>query len=122
VGGQQIKPNIDIIKRVLERTPKLSSGPKCLFKVLYQAGNSGLKFDDIASAMDRTPSQLSGVLGALGRRINNTLGIEGRPGVTYILEIVREIDGNPDSWGWRMRYGFRQVLKKSDYPWTQDWK
>lgn len=115
---QQVQPKTDVIKRILDRTPKLSNGPKTLFRVLYEAGNKGLNYDDIAQQMGRTNSQLSGVLGALGRRINNTTGVEGKPGIIYLLEIVSDADG----WGWRMRYELKQVIKNSNYSWAKDWK
>ena len=121
-SGQQIRPKPEVIKRVLERRPYLSPGPKTLFRVLYRAGSKGLKFEDIASGMERTPVQLGGVLGALGRRINNTSGVEGKPGVAYILEIVREIDGDPEAWGWRMRFELQQIIRDSVYTWAEDWK
>lgn len=121
-GSQQIRPKIDVIKRILDRRPYLSPRPKTLFKVLYQAGNDGLKFEDIAAQMEGTPSQLSGVLGALGRRINNTPGVEGKPGISYMLEIVHEIDSDPQAWGWRMRYELMQLIRDSNYPWAEEWK
>jgi len=81
-----------------------------------------LKYDDIARQMGRNETQLRGVLGALGKRINNTSGVVGTPGVNYLLEIVREIDGDPEAWGWSMRYELRQIIKNSKYPWAKEWK
>lgn len=119
---QQLQPVIEVIKRILERSPEISPGPIDLFHVLYKAGNRGLKYDDIARQMGRNETQLRGVLGALGKRINNTSGVVGTPGVNYLLEIVREIDGDPEAWGWSMRYELRQIIKNSKYPWAKEWK
>lgn len=119
---QQIQPNSKVIRRILERSPSLAFGPQDLFRVLYKAGNNGLKYEDIADQMGRTSSQLSGVLGALGKRINNTTGVEGKPGVTYLLQIVRAIDGDPGAWGWSMRHELMQVIRDGNYAWAKEWK
>lgn len=119
---QQNQPVIEVIKRILERSPGISPGPIDLFRILYKAGSKGLKYDDIAQQMGRTNAQLSGVLGALGKRINNTTGVVGTPGVNYLLELVREIDGDPGSWGWSMRYELRQIIKNGQYSWAKEWK
>ena len=113
---------MELIKRVLERSPKLAQGQILLFQALNQAGKKGLKYDDIAVKIDKTPAQLSGVLGALGRRINNTLGIDGKPGINYLFQYVGEVNGETGTWGWRMRYELEQVIKNGNYSWAKDWK
>jgi hypothetical protein len=120
--GQPIQPSIELIKRVLERSPKLAQGQAILFQVLYQAGDEGLNYDDLAIQIDRTKAQLSGVLGALGRRINNTKGIEGKPGIVYFFEHKIDINGEAGAWGWAVRYELREVIKKGNYDWAEDWK
>ena len=120
--GQQIQPKIEVIKRVLERSPQLAHGQAILFEVLYQAGNKGLKFDDIALKIDKTTAQLAGVLGALGRRINNTIGVEGKPGITYLLDYKAEVNNEPGAWGWAMRYELQEVIRSGNYDWAEDWK
>ena len=72
-----------------------------------------MKYDDIAVKIDKTPAQLSGILGALGRRINNTLGIDGKPGINYLFQYVGEVNGETGTWGWRMRYGLRNKSSKT---------
>lgn len=122
-GQKQVTPKIEVIKRILERTPPLAPRPIALCKALYTAGQKGLKYEDIAAQMENTTlEQLAGVLGAMGRRVNNTDGVEGKPGITYLFEIVREIDGDPGSWGWRMRYELVQTIKNGSYSWASDWE
>jgi hypothetical protein len=121
-SAQQIQPSVEVIKRILERSPRLAQGQAILFKALYQAGNKGLSYEDIALHIDKTTEQLAGVLGALGRRINNTPGIEGKPGITYLFEYVGEVNDKPGAWGWRMRYELKQAIKNGNYSWAKDWK
>lgn len=122
VTVEQIGPDDKTIRRIIERNPSIPFGQKDLYRVLYQAGDTGLEYEAIAEAMhNRTTAQLSGVLGALGRRINATAGVEGKPGINYLLEIVRGFDDDPSAWGWRMRPETRQVIKNSNYSWAKDW-
>jgi hypothetical protein len=121
-NSPKIKPSIEVIKRVLERNPKIAPRLITLFKILYQAGNKGLKYRNIASHNELSIAQLNGVLGALGRRINNTPGVDGKPGIWYFFDIVYEDDANPDTWGWCMRYELIQLIKNGNYPWAKDWK
>ena len=81
-----------------------------------------MRYGDIALKMELTTAQLTGVLGALGRRINNTKGVDGKPGVGYLFEVVYEDDNDSSTWGWRMRYEFEQLIKNGNYSWAKDWK
>ena len=83
-------------------------GQQALYKVLYQAGKQGLSGDELAAAIGRTRSQLAGVLGALGRRINGTKGLEGKGGIEVILDVSMTPDG---SWRYRMRPILREALE-----------
>ncbi len=123
ISTEQPGTDIIIIKRVLERNPAIPFGQKDLYRVLYQAGEAGLKYEEIAEQMhNRNTNQLAGVLGALGTRINGTKGVEGKPGVGYLFEIVRGFDDDPTAWGWRMKPEMHQVIKNSNYDWAKDWR
>ena len=111
-----------MIKHILDRSPPFAQRPITLCKVLYKAGKKGLKYEDIALHMGITPEQLNGVLGALGRRINNTDGVESKLGVGYFFDIVRDVDEDIGSWGWSMRDELRQAIQNGNYSWAKDWK
>ena len=69
--------------------------------------------------MGRTKSNLYGVLGALGHRINNTPGVHEKQGIAYVLEFATFDSG--DGWGWKMRPELRQVLQTGKYKWAAEW-
>ena len=65
----------------------------------------------LASAMNRSEDELHGVMGALGRRINRTAGIEQvhpQGGTSTLLEL-RSVDGEDR---YVMRPALRQVLEE----------
>jgi hypothetical protein len=90
-----------------------------LYRALYGAGDEGLEITQLAKTMGRTKSQVYGVLGALGRRINNTSGVQDKPGINYVFELGDYAHG--DGWGWKMRKELRQALMSGEYEWAKDW-
>jgi hypothetical protein len=117
-----VKPDRAVIRRVIERHPALPSGQKDLYQALFRAGNTGASISQLAAEMGRTESQIYGVLGALGRRINNTQGIEGTPGIGYVFGYIREVESESyPGWGWKMRPELRDVLRSGNYAWAKDW-
>jgi hypothetical protein len=60
-----------IIRHVLQRIP-VQDTQIDFFKTLASAGEAGIYSSDLAAALEFTPKQLTGALGALGRRINGT--------------------------------------------------
>jgi hypothetical protein len=117
-----IRPSREVIRRIIERMPSIPQGQKDLYKALYQAGDHGLSISQMAAAMGRTKDQVYGVLGALGRRVNNTPGVEGKPGITFLLRFVQDAGAETgEDWGWAMRPELRQVLKEDNYIWARGW-
>jgi len=104
---QRGEVTVDDIRRVLTRR-RLPNGQLALYNALYSAGEHGLSSSDLAVAMNRSRDQISGVLGALGRRINNTEGLEGKGGIQVILDISEGDDGD---WRYCMRPILRQALE-----------
>lgn len=96
---------VDDIRAMLKRRP-LRSNHATLFKVLYNAGESGLEGKKLAEALKITPQQLSGVLGALGVRINSTEGLEDKGAILIVFDI-RELSNG--EW----LYVMRPILKKA---------
>ena len=74
-----IEPVEGIRKMLTRRT--ISNGQKAVYKAL---ANGRLEYSDFLKQTKRTAQQMAGVLGALGRRINNTQEIHqaGLPGNT----------------------------------------
>jgi len=95
------------IRRMLTRI-SISRGQQALYKALYQASEQGLSAAELATAMGRSRSQFAGVLGALGRRINGTEGLEGKGGIEVVLDISATDDGD---WHYRMRSILREALE-----------
>lgn len=100
-----------LIRRVLRRH-HVPPGQRALYRALHDAGDDGLAFAALAAAAGRSPEELSGVLGGLGRRINATRGIETLPeppGVSLFFE--QKASAPPDGgWGWAMRPELRAAL------------
>ena len=96
---------VDDIRAMLKRRP-LRTNHITLFKLLYDAADSGLEGRKLAEAMKITPQQLSGVLGALGGRINKTEGLEDKGAILIIFDI-RELSNG--EW----LYSMRPILKKA---------
>lgn len=97
-----------LIHRVLTRLP-LPEGPRLLIRALWDAGEAGLSFAELATAASRTKRQLAGVTGALGKRITGTEGVAAaHPGVGIglLFGIWRE----HGEWWYRLRPTFRQAL------------
>jgi hypothetical protein len=113
-----VRPNVKVIQRIIERVA-IPDGQIELYKVLYEAGDNGLEITEIAQAMHRPKEQIYGVLGALGRRINNTPGISDKPGIGYVFELMRYEKG--ERWGWKMRRELRQALQSRRYSWAKEW-
>ena len=63
---------VSAIREVLARRP-VSKGQREVFIAL---ADGELKYEEFLKMTDRTPSQMAGVFGALGRRISNTPAIK----------------------------------------------
>jgi hypothetical protein len=98
------------IRRLLTRR-HIPNGQLAIFQALYKAGDQGLTRAELAAATQRTEKKIDGVMGALGRRINNTRGIRqvqpgGGTGVLFEWRAV----GN--EMRYIMRPELRQVLEE----------
>ncbi len=106
-------PSIDLqefMHRALNRMP-LPDMQVALFNALHDADGQQLTKSEIEARIGRTPQELSGVLGALGRRIRGTPGfaqVTQRMGVTAPIEVfleVRQVNG-------RLCYALRPELRR----------
>ncbi len=95
----------EIIRDVIGRR-SVSQGQRQLYEVLDKAGDQGLLKPELAEAMGRSERELTGVLGALGKRIFGTKGT-AEEGILLFLEISAA-DG---TWNYRLRPEVRAVLK-----------
>jgi hypothetical protein len=95
-------------------------GQQQLYKALYDAGDQGLTHEELVAAMGRRDLQdLSGVLGALGRRIS---GIPGygeakRPGVEMVISYEQLSDGQQRL---HLVSAMRRALEELDPDWLAD--
>jgi hypothetical protein len=114
------RPTNEIIRRIIDRSPPTQQSQKDLYKALFNAGDKGLKISQIATALGITKEQVYGVLGALGRRINNTKSVEGKPGILLFFELKRyDTNEDSDNWGWAMRTEVKSCLAKANYAWLK---
>ncbi|MBC8509944.1 MAG: hypothetical protein H8D34_34280, partial [Chloroflexi bacterium] len=98
--------SVDEICLMLTRR-QIPKGQKNLYQELSKSVDEWVSATDLATGMGIDKSQLAGVLGALGRRINNTKGLEGGEGSLIVLDINRE----DDEWFYRMRPILRDALE-----------
>lgn len=104
-SGSEGKGRDPVIRDVIRRRP-VPRGQRELYEVLVKAGDGGLLKPELAEAMGRTERELTGVLGALGKRIFGTKGTSEQ-GILLFLEISAS-DG---TWRYRLRPEVRAVLK-----------
>ena len=86
---------------------RISKGQLELYKALYDT-SQGLSMPELVETLNRSRSQIAGVLGALGRRIHNTPGLGGKGGLVTVLDISEAKGGE---WHYRMRSHLRQALE-----------
>ncbi len=98
----------DLMVRVLTRIP-VPNGQRALFKALYEAGDSGLTPDQLCQVMGRKRSELTGVLGALGNRVERTPGKPRDRGIGILLFL--EIAQRDGQWRYWLQPAFRALLQ-----------
>ncbi len=98
---------VESVRLMLTRRP-ISKGQRELYKLLNEVGDKGIISTELAEVLERTPNQIAGLLGALGRRINQTKGLEGKGATGAILEITAV---PPDRWLYKMRPVLKEALK-----------
>jgi hypothetical protein len=96
---------VDDIRYMLRQKP-LRLNHLTALRILYHAGDTGISGKKLAEVMKMSPHQLSGVLGSLGVRINNTEGLEDKGGILVVCNIEEQNDGE-----WL--YTVRPILQKA---------
>lgn len=99
---------VDDIRFMLKRK-NIRLNQMTLFRILYNAGDSGVEGRKLAEDMKLTPQQLSGVLGSLGSKINNTEGLEDKGGILIVFDIDETENGE---WVYTMRPVLRKALEE----------
>jgi hypothetical protein len=105
------------IKRVLNRI-LIPQGQRDLYGVLYEAGDRGLSRNELIEKLQRSPAEVAGVVGTMGRRIHQTPGARGaaealgilpadRAGLVIFFDLT-PVSGQPH---YRMRLELRLVLE-----------
>ncbi len=102
--AQQI--TVDDILRVITRK-SVSPGQITLYKALYEAGDQGLSKSELAAKVrEKDEVSLTGVLGALGNRVNQTDGLKTQTkGVALLIE--------KDKVKGELHYRMRSELRKA---------
>ena len=104
--------------RVLTRR-SVPRGQRELYQALAKAGPHGLTRTELAGEMARKPSTLGGLMGALGKRVNNTpgFGAANEPGTEMLLDTAGDNEG-------QIRYLLRPVvveaLREFAPPWISE--
>jgi hypothetical protein len=94
--------------RQMLRRRKIPRGQMDLYRELYKHKGEWVSADTLSKDIGRTKSQLAGVLGALGRRINNTEGLEGKGGIKVVFDVKKE----GEEWCYRMNKLLIDALKQ----------
>jgi len=102
-----MRRSVDAIRKVIVRLP-IPPGQITLFKALYEHPD-GLSRNELARIIrDGEEKSLTGVLGALGLRVNKTPGIgDSKPGLRLFLET----DGTRDRLVYRLWPETREAIK-----------
>lgn len=95
--------------RFMLRSRNIRTNQLALYRTLYKAGLAGMEGKKLAETMKLTPQQLSGVLGFLGRTLNNTEGLEDKGGILILFDIKETNDGE---WLYSMRPILRKALEE----------
>ena len=111
-------PTIGDCLRLLTRIA-VPAGQRQLYEALLRAGSKGATTPELVSTMGRRDaSDLSGVLGALGHRINGTpgYGATHEPGISMILQITKAYGG----WRYRLKPVMREALEAHAPSWLSN--
>lgn len=104
--ASELDVSLQAVRRMLRRR-RVPDGQRALYRALYDAGDKWMTLSELADAMDRSPAQLAGVLGALGNRINQTEGLEDQGATSAVLGF-RKVGSE---WYYRMRPVLREALE-----------
>jgi hypothetical protein len=118
-GSGPAEPAHEDYVRVLTHIP-VPRGQQQLYKALYDARDEGLTHDELVEVMGRRDRQdLSGVLGALGRRISGIPGYgeANRPGVEMVISYEQLADGLQRL---RLVPEMRQALEELEPSWLHE--
>jgi hypothetical protein len=85
-----------------------SNGQRQLYRALYDAGEAGLAWSELYNATGRTYREMMGVIGTLGRRVNQTEGAKalGNPGSGLFIKFSRR----NGYWHYAIHPQFKQLL------------
>ncbi len=119
VQPKEVRLTKDEIRQVLTRRPKLEAdhNHRRLFKILDEAKGAWVSTSTLVSKLGfgDDKAKLAGVLGALGRRINQTPKIPQATPPQAALELLIEFKRIGKEWHYRMRPELREVLTEMDY-------
>jgi predicted transcriptional regulator len=113
--SKQDQPAGDDFKRLLTRR-HLPDGQRQLYRALYHAGEDGLSRDELVELMGRRDrTELGGVIGSLGTRVNYTPGYGKtyKPGVEMAIVFRKTMDGTRLS----LAPGLRAALEELGPAW-----
>jgi uncharacterized protein with ParB-like and HNH nuclease domain/predicted transport protein len=111
VGGVALED----VRRMLTRI-EIPDGQRALYEALYDAEGRWLTMSELADAMERELSELPGLLGALGRRINETPGLrrdenDNLRGIGAVLDGESPSTSGTGDWMYRMKPVLRAALE-----------
>lgn len=119
VQQKEVRLTKDEIRQVLTRRPKLETdhNHRKLFKILDEDKGEWVHASTLVSKLGfgDEKAKLAGVLGALGRRINQTPNISQAAPPQTALELFIDVRRSGKEWYYRMRPELREVLAEMDY-------
>ncbi|MCC7448164.1 MAG: hypothetical protein IT324_12165 [Anaerolineae bacterium] len=96
---------LEDVRHMLRRRP-IPEAQSIFYQTVYKAGDKGATLADIAAQLNMSKTQVAGVLGALGVRINGTNGLENKGGLQIIVDISRLNSGE-------YLYRLKPILRKA---------
>ena len=114
-GKLENTPTVDDCLRILTRRP-VPNGQIQLYQALWAAGSKGASTAELVSTMGRRDAKdFTGVLSALGKRINHTPGYgeTQKPGIEMILRISEADKG----WRYHLKPVMREALEAHAPSW-----
>jgi hypothetical protein len=105
--------------RLLTRLP-VPEAQQQIYKALYKAGDKGLTAGELEARIRRKRSELPGIMGALGRRVNSTpgIGVTKKPGISLLFDIAK-LNNGAGEWHYKMSAMLREVLELLHPEWLQ---
>lgn len=106
ISGKANGDKVSKIRYMISRR-EVSRGQMAIYEKLYDAEEKGLSSSELAKSIGRTRAQLAGILGALGKRINKTEGLDDDQGIVHVFQMWQV----KKDWYYRMKPELKDAIE-----------